>query len=173
MQTITINIIVVLLVLVSIYTDLKERKIYNAVVVPAALAGIALNVTFNGTEGFIYSMKGLAAGLALLFLPFAFGGVGAGDVKLLGAIGSLTGTVFVFKAFLATGIVGGILAVIVLIRQKRLGNTLQRLFQSFYILVVSVFRVNTLKSLDKAEYHESLPYGLAIGIGTLMAYVVG
>lgn len=173
MMLISINIIVAVLIAISVYTDLKERKIYNNVVLPAALAGIGLNTLFYGMEGLTFSLKGLGFGMALLFIPFAFGGVGAGDVKLLGAIGSLNGTVFVFKTFLATGIAGGILAVLVLIRQKRFVETVKRIFTSFYIFVVSFFRVNTLKSLDKAEYHESLPYGLAIGIGTLMAYVVG
>lgn len=169
----SINIIVAAVLLISVYTDLKERKIYNAVVVPAALAGLAMNTLFFGLNGLAFSLKGMGLGLVLLFVPFALGGVGAGDVKLLGAIGSLNGTAFVFKTFLATGIAGGILAVMVLIRQKRFAETVKRLSLSFYIFITSVFKVNTLKSLDKAEYHESLPYGLAIGMGTVMAYIVG
>ncbi len=168
-----IKLVLFMMVTISIYTDLKERKIYNVIVVPAAAAGVVLNTMVRGTEGLVFSLLGLGAGLGLLFIPFAFGGVGAGDVKLLGAIGSLNGSFFVFKTFLATGLVGGILAVIVLIRQGNLWSTIKRLVMSLYILSASIFKVNTLKSLEKAEYHESLPYGLAIGIGTFMAYLVG
>ncbi len=167
-----VDVVVVVTVVISVYTDLKERRIYNAVVVPAALAGLVINSLSSG-EGLVFSLKGLGAGLGLLLIPFALGGFGAGDVKLVGAIGSLKGAGFVFKVFLATGITGGILALLVLIRQKRLLSTLKRIRLSFSILLRSRFKVNTLGSLDRAEFHESLPYGLAIGIGTLIAYLVG
>ena len=168
-----VDVLAAITVIISVFTDLKERKIYNMVVVPAAVCGLVVNSWFSGTNGLVFSLKGLGAGLALMFIPFALGGFGAGDVKLVGAIGSLKGTLFVFKVFLATGIAGGILAVLLLVKQKRLLSTLKRIWLSFYIFVGSVFKVNTLTSLDKAEFHESLPYGLAIGIGTLFAYLVG
>lgn len=168
-----INLVVAAVVVISVYTDLRERKIYNYVVIPGALAGLALHGIADGTAGLLLSLKGLGLGFGLLLIPFAFGGFGAGDVKLLGAIGALKGGVFVFKAFLAAGLAGGVLAIVVLIREKRLLLTLQSLWFSMRVLFGSFFKVNTLKSLDKAEYSESLPYGLAIGMGTLMAYVVG
>ena len=168
-----IDIVVAVIVIVSVYTDVKERKILNIVVLPAMLAGLALNTISAGLDGLLFSLKGLGTGIGLLFILFALGGFGAGDVKLIGAIGSLKGTVFVLKAFAATGIAGGILAVLVLIKQKRLFATLKRIGISLYYFVGSVFKVNTLKSLDKAEYDESLPYGVAIGIGTVAAYFVG
>lgn len=167
------DIIVAAVLIICVYTDLRNRRIYNVVVIPAALTGIIVHLLFSGLEGCLFSLKGLAAGMGLLFIPFAMGGFGAGDVKLMGAIGALKGPVFVVKAFLATGLIGGILAVLVLIKRKKLLSTLKRIGQSFYIFVGSVFKVNTLQSLDKAEFHESLPYGLAIGIGTFIAYLVG
>lgn len=168
-----INLVVVTVVLISVYTDLRQRKIYNYVVIPGALAGLALYSITGGTAGLFLSLKGLGLGFGLLLIPFALGGFGAGDVKLLGAIGALKGPVFVFKVFLGTGLAGGVLAVLVLVKQKRLLSTLKRIGFSMYVFFGSVFKVNTLKSLDKAEYHESLPYGLAIGIGTLIAFLVG
>jgi len=168
-----VDLLVIALVIISVYTDLKERKIYNAVVMPAALAGLAIHTALSGTAGIVFSLKGLGAGMGLLIIPFVMGGFGAGDVKIMGAIGSLKGALFVFKVFLAAGLAGGMLALVILIKQKRLLSTLKRIWQSFYVLVGSVFKINTLKSLDKAEFHETLPYGLAIGIGTLTAYLVG
>lgn len=173
LETYLIDLIIAVTMAVSVYTDLRKRKIYNIVVIPAAVAGIILHSILAGPAGLLFSIKGLGAGLGLLFIPFIFGGFGAGDVKLLGAVGALKGTVFVVKTFLATGIAGGILAVVMLLKQKRLISTLKRLWFSLYVLAGSVFKVNTLKSLDKAEFHESLPYGLAICIGTVIAYLVG
>jgi len=166
-----INLVVV--VSISVYTDLKQRKIYNWVVIPGAIAGVALHSIAGGTAEFLFSLKGLGLGFGLLLIPFIFGGFGAGDVKLLGAIGALKGSVFVFKVFLAAGLAGGVMAVLVLVKQKRLLLTFKRIWFSICVLFGSIFKVNTLKSLDKADYHESLPYGLAIGIGTLIAYLVG
>ncbi|WP_418791043.1 A24 family peptidase [Phosphitispora sp. TUW77] len=168
-----IDIAVAVVVIISVYTDLKERKIYNVVILSGVLVGLLLNLLNYGGSGVLFSLKGLGAGLGLLFIPFALGGFGAGDVKLLGTIGALKGTLFVCKVFLATGIAGGVLAVFVLVKQKKLLTTLKRIGLSFFLLITSVFKVNTLKNLDKAEFHESLPYGLAIGIGTLAAYLVG
>lgn len=168
-----INLVAVAVVLISVYTDLRQRKIYNYVVIPGALAGLALYTITGGTAGLLLGLKGLGLGFGLLLIPFALGGFGAGDVKLLGAIGALKGSVFVFKVFLGAGLAGGVLAILVLVKQKRLLSTFKRIGFSMYVFFGSVFKVNTLKSLDKAEYHESLPYGLAIGIGTLIAYLVG
>lgn len=165
--------IIAVAVLISVYTDLKNRKILNAVVIPAAVIGLAVNSFAMGLDGLVWSLKGLGLGMALLFVPFALGGFGAGDVKLLGAIGALKGPLFVFKVFLAAGITGGVLAILILVKQRRLWSTFKRIGQSLYVFFGSVFKVNTLKNLDQAEYHESLPYGLAIGVGTLIAYLVG
>lgn len=166
------DIILIFIVVISVYTDLKERKIYNLVVLPAMLAGLIINTIFYGVDGLMFSLKGLGAGIGLLFIPFAMGGIGAGDVKLMGAIGSLTGTLFVARAFLATGLIGGIISVVVLVKQKRLLTTLKNLWFCIYIFIGTVFRVNTLKDLDNAEDNEAIPYGLAIGIGTFLAYLV-
>lgn len=172
LATYLLDAVTVGVVLISVYTDLKERKIYNKVIATGIVAGLMLHALTSGTAGIIFSLKGLGAGLGLLFVPFVLGGFGAGDVKLMGAVGALKGPYFAFNAFLATGITGGIFAIAVLIKQKRLLSTLKRIALTFLVFIGSRFRINTLKSLDKAEYHESLPYGLAIGIGTFVAYLM-
>jgi len=164
--------ILALLVLFSIYTDIRERKILNVVVGPAIVAGIILNVYEFGIEGLLFSLQGAGLGLILLLVPFILGGFGAGDVKLLAAIGALKGPGFVFAAFLGAGLAGGVLAVLVLIRQGRLVATVKRIGANLAVLLGSAGRVNTLKNLEQAEYHESLPYAVAIGIGVLLAYIV-
>jgi prepilin peptidase CpaA len=164
--------ILVLLVLFSIYTDLKERKIFNVAVMPAIIAGLALNAYAEGTAGLLFGLKGAGLGLLLLLIPFIFGGFGAGDVKLMAAVGALKGPGFVFITFLGTGIAGGVLAVLVLVRQGRFIASVKRICANMAVMLGSAGRVNTMKNLDQAEYHESLPYAIAIGIGTMLAYLV-
>lgn len=165
-----IDSILALLVLFSIYTDLKERKILNVVVMPAILTGLVLNAYAGSMKGFLFSLQGAGLGLLLLLVPFILGGFGAGDVKLLVAIGALKGPGFVFAAFLGTGIAGGIMAVAVLLRQGRFIASAKNIGANLAVMFGSAGRINTLKNLDRAEYHESLPYAVAIGIGTLLAY---
>lgn len=164
--------VLALLVLLSLYTDLKERKILNGVVMPAIIAGLALNAYAEGTAGLLFSLQGAGLGLVLLLIPFILGGFGAGDVKLLAAIGALKGPGFIFTAFLGTALAGGVLAVLVLVRQGRLAASAKRIGANMAVMLGSAGRVNTLRNLDQAEYHESLPYAVAIGIGTMLAYLV-
>lgn len=163
--------ILVLLIFISIYTDLKERKILNVVTVSAAAAGLALNMYAEGNRGLLFSLQGAGLGLLLLLIPFALGGFGAGDVKLLAAIGALKGPQFVLIAFVGTAIAGGVLAVVMLVKQGRFAASLKRIGVNAVLMVSSAGKINTLKNLEQAEYHESLPYAVAIGIGTLLAYV--
>ncbi|ADG83646.1 A24 family peptidase [Thermincola potens] len=166
------DLILVLLLTVCLYTDLKERKIYNKFVFPAIVFGLLYFTYIKGGSGLIFSLKGFGLGIALLFIPFALGGFGAGDVKLLGAVGALKGPAFVFAAFVLTALAGGLIALGFLICQGRFFITLKRIVISLYILVGTRFKINSLNSLEKAEYHRAFPYGIAIVAGTVAAYWV-
>jgi len=109
---------------ICLYTDLKEQKISNRVVFPAAAAGMIFHAAQGGLSGLKFSATGLGLGLLLFFLPFALGGLGAGDVKLLGAVGALKGPLFVFHAALGTACAGGLIALGILLWRRQLWNTL-------------------------------------------------
>ncbi len=161
-----------LLIVISIYTDLRERKILNVVVIPAIIAGLALNAFAQGMTGLMAGLKGAGLGFLLLLIPFMLGGFGAGDVKLLTAVGALQGSGFVFVVFLGAGIAGGVLAVVVLVKQGRFMAAVKRIGTNIFMLFAGAGRNNAIKNLDQAEYHESLPYAIPIGIGCLLAYIV-
>ena len=65
-------------------------------------------------------------GLALMLPGHLFGATGAGDVKLFAAVGALLGPAPIATAFLYTAIAGGVLAVVVALRRRRLRQTLER-----------------------------------------------
>lgn len=157
--------------LICLYTDLKERKIYNKVVVPGALAGLVVNVALSGWSGLTSSLLGFLVGLGIFLIPFALGGIGAGDVKLFGSIGAIMGPAFAFYAALSTAIAGGVIAVGILVKQGRLQNVLKRIW-SIFISIILFRQYRSLTTLDHAEYHESFPYGVAIAIGVLLAMFV-
>ncbi|MDK2821786.1 MAG: prepilin peptidase CpaA [Clostridia bacterium] len=150
-----------------LFTDIKYKKIYNKILFPAIIIGISLNVFYYGLIGFIKSIEGFLLGLGLLILPFICGGIGAGDVKLLAAIGAIKGTTFVFYSFIYMGIVGGLISIGILIYQKRLLKVLYELIKGLFIFITShCLIMPTVNNNPKNKF----PYGIAIVIGTLATY---
>jgi len=157
-----------IIVLISLYTDLKERKIYNKVVIPGMALGLALNGWQDGTAGIFFSLKGLLLGLGLFFLPFLLGGIGAGDVKLLGAVGAVKGPLFVAWTGLGTGVAGGVIALVILIRRGQLSASLKRIGFSLFLFLGGA-KERSFQALDKGEFSGAFPYGMAIALGVLAA----
>jgi prepilin peptidase CpaA len=90
-------------------TDTFKSKIPNLLNAWLLVAGVTINTVTLGTEGLILSISGLSLGIVLLLLPYIMGGMGAGDVKALGALGALIGPynllhVFVYMAFYGGGL---------------------------------------------------------------------
>jgi prepilin peptidase CpaA len=91
-------------------TDLWKFKVYNALTFPALLAGLAASAWFNGWGGLAMSGLGALTGFGLLVAFFVMGGVGAGDVKLLTALGAWLGPALTVQVFLASAIAVGVYA---------------------------------------------------------------
>jgi len=163
------DIAIVVIVVISLYTDLRYRKIYNIVLFPAFLLALLYSFMISGTAGLLYSLKGATLGLSLLLIPFILGGMGAGDVKLLAVIGAWRGPQFVWFCFLCTAIVGGAIAMVQLLRTGRLLQTVKIILFAF---VPGSPRVNTFSTLATAKAGEVFPYGVAIAAGTLATYIL-
>lgn len=172
-------LILCLILIISLITDIKKRKILNIVTLPAILLGFVFYTVTLGWEGFLFSGKGFLVGLGVLLIPYLLGGMGAGDVKLMAAIGALTGATFTFYAFIYTGLVGGIIAVILIIKSRGLLNSIK---SGFFAIKSVFFRMFLLRgSLGEMVIHNNkpteskivFPYAIAITLGTLAAYVFG
>ncbi len=88
------NMIVVFLTAICVYTDLRHGKIYNKLTYPAAVLGVALSF-FQSHPDPYQSAAGLVGALCLYGLMRKLSGMGAGDVKLMAAIGAIKGLAFV------------------------------------------------------------------------------
>jgi prepilin peptidase CpaA len=93
--------------------DLRTRRIPNWITFGAAAAALTFQLITEGARGGVQSIGGCAVGVALLILPYALGGMGAGDVKLLGAIGAWLGPGDTFWVAMYTGVAGAGMALIV------------------------------------------------------------
>jgi len=160
-----LNVCLFFALLISFITDIKERKIYNIVTFPTMVIGLTYHTVTNGWDGLQFSFLGILTGFGLLLIPYILGGMGAGDVKLLGAIGALKGSYFVFQSFFVIAIIGGIIAFVILLSKKEVGF--------FFKKVFFAMRFRTLDGLDKEDMHHAFPYGVAIVIGTLLYSGVG
>ncbi|NTU88645.1 MAG: prepilin peptidase, partial [Actinobacteria bacterium] len=83
------------LLLFSVRSDLRERKIFNKVTVSFAVVGLFLNTVYDVPGGFLTGLTGLAVGLFVFMIPYLMHGMGAGDLKLMAAVGALTNWRFV------------------------------------------------------------------------------
>jgi prepilin peptidase CpaA len=157
MTVLVVNLALVGLLALASLTDLRNRRIPNLVTFPAVAMGLMLNGVFFGLDGLRESGQGFGLGLAMLFGLFVLRWMGAGDVKLMAAVGALKGPEFVFYACLWSAVFGAVFAVVGLIRSRRLGLALAHLWYSRLMpqpggSFVSAWRV---------------PYGPAIALGSL------
>lgn len=173
------NTLLILLVILSIRFDVTERRVPNFLTFPIILWGIVSSGVISGFSGILFSLSGFLVGMAVFFIPFALNGMGAGDVKLMAAIGSLMGWQFVLVAALASAIVGGVISLGVILVHGGVLNTIRNiryvLLAPIILLVAKVTNsVNILHFYHKYKNNYSdgekiyIPYALAIGIGTII-----
>jgi prepilin peptidase CpaA len=167
-ESVLSDIIMGLMLLVAVVFDQRERRIPNVLILVALILGTGWNTFAGSLDGLLFSIKGLLAGIALLFIPFAMGGMGAGDVKLLGVVGAFKGALFAFHTFIFMALWGGLIAVILLIAKGELGKTLHRLWAGF---LLALFKVQKMKySVEASNSGVYFPYALAIALGAVSAY---
>uniref|UniRef100_A0A7C1J4D9 Prepilin peptidase n=1 Tax=Ammonifex degensii TaxID=42838 RepID=A0A7C1J4D9_9THEO len=152
---------VIVVASVSLITDLHRRRIYNAVLFPAVAFALVYRGLTGGWPGLGEGLAGLAAGTGLLLVAYAAGGVGAGDVKLLGTIGACGGPQLALYTFLAGAVMGGIASSLLLAREKRLGLALKGACLSF-VLPGGV-------RLWLGESGVKFPYGVFFCLGSFVA----
>ncbi len=118
-------------VLAAAATDLRSRNIPNALTLGAAAVGFALNTWLHGWAGLKFAAMGFGLA-ALIFLPlFLMRWLGGGDVKLMGAVGALAGAQNLLAVFILDAVLGGVVAIGVILVKGKLLRTLKNLPRIF------------------------------------------
>ena len=162
-------------VIYSAYTDMVQGRVSNTVSFGGMAAGLGLHYAAHGWSaaagpallpGLACALSGLAWGLGLFVIPYALGGLSAGDVKLMGAVGALGGYPFILPAIFFTVTAGAVLALSVLIWKGRL---LAGLGRSLRLLL----HPKSLRATNGLPGDERTPinYAVAIAVGSVAAFI--
>ncbi len=159
--------------ILSAAIDYRCRKIPNLVTYPTMAVAIGYHSVTSGGHGVWVSLAGLATGIALLVLPYVLGGMGAGDAKLMGAVGAAIGPKAVCIAFLYSAVLGGIWALLmILVMRQRFAQVIERRWMEFKLWVLTR-RYEPVPAPPDEASPPRLPYGVVIAMGTILSMMVG
>ena len=156
---------------IAVICDIRAERIPNWLTLPSMVLSMTFYTVANGLEGFLFSFGGVCTGIAVLAAPYLLGGTGAGDAKLMGAVGGILGPKGVFVAFLATALVGGLYSLILHAFKGSLKETLQRYWMSLKITMLSR-KCTYIPPRDQGTMPK-LKYAIAICLGTLGSFLPG
>jgi len=160
-------VIPLILTLWIAWGDLRTRRIPNYLTLGTAVLGLGYNLIFHGWPGLLSGLLGLAAGFGFLILPYILGGMGAGDVKALAALGAWLGPRDTLFLFCYMGMAGGLMALGVLLWR---GLLWQKIRAGWVILVNLILArpEGFEKPSFPREETPGIPYGIAIAAGLVM-----
>lgn len=149
--------------------DLRYRRIPNWISLSGVVLGFGCNTLLFSSAG----VRGAALGLlcaAVVYVPlYLVRGMGAGDVKLMAAVGAIAGPKGWFEIFLATALIGGVASVAVIATNRRVQQTLWNM--GVIVTELLHFRAPVIRDSRLDLRHRDalgLPHGAAIAAGSLL-----
>ena len=164
------DLILVALLAVAVFTDIRSRRIPNILVVLGVCLGLGSGNSIGGLGGVADSALGGCVGLAVFLPLYALRWLGAGDVKLLAMIGTFVGLPGVLWVAIYTAMIGGVLGMV----SMALASSRGRFALSVALEFISRFapRVRARSVAPPVDAAASaargkLPYAVALCLGTL------
>ena len=162
------QLVLAVVVFIAGYFDLRWRRIPNWLTFPAFLLGFALNIFLYGQQGLVRAALGFGLALLVYFPLYLLRGMGAGDVKLMAALGALVGPRDWFAIFIFSGIIGGLVAVVLMVSKGRVRRTIYN--TGYIVWEMAHLRAPHMKSeeFDISNPRAlTLPHGAVIALGVL------
>lgn len=152
------------------WLDWRSRRIPNWLTVSGLIVGLAANTIASGWRGTKLGLEGAGLGL-LLLLPFVLArGLGAGDWKLMGALGAFLGPRNTLLVLLETILIAGLMAIVEMVRKRRVKETLANLGVLVHAFVTFGLRPRRgVVTLDNPGLM-TLPFGVAAALGTIIFF---
>lgn len=170
MQTAQIVWILTLtLTLSAALLDWRSRRIPNWLTVSGLLLGIAVHSVLSGWHGTLLALEGASLALVILLPLVLLRGLGAGDWKLMGAVGAMLGPILFLFVLFASVLASGLMAIAQMMHAGRVGET----FRNLWVLMKGFFsfglRAHPQISLDNPKLMK-LPFGIAVAAATLICF---
>lgn len=164
----SIGVALALVMLMAAGSDLRSRRIPNALTLAGVLAAPVLWWLADGFAAAAGSVAGAGLAFVVGILLFATKGVGGGDAKLLVVTGAFFGPSRLGVALLAIGIVGGVLALLVALARGRLAAAISGAW-NLSVHLTTLGHKGTARGVTSPGAW-TIPYGVAIAVGSLMAW---
>ena len=148
------------------YYDVRYRRIPNVLVLATLVGGLVLNTIFGGMAGALSSIEGFFIAFIPMLLIHLFGAMGAGDVKLFGAVGAVVGASMVPLTFIVVVMLGAALAIYTMLRSGTVFSTLHGVLRIFVGIMPGWEMPRFAIPEDRRH---TIPYGVAIMLGSLLA----
>ena len=164
-----VEVVLIAVLLAAAIYDVRYRRIPNWISVSGTLVGLLLNAfLYVGAPGLIFSLKGLGLGFGVYFALYVLHAMGAGDVKLMAAVGALVGWQDWFGIFVITAMLGGVMGMILMVMRRRLQKTFWNLGYILGEMGHGRAAYVTREELDvKSPKSFGLPHGAVIAVGTI------
>lgn len=164
---------VLALVVVAMSYDLHARRIPNWLVIVALIAALPVQIIANGLPiGPIWWISGILTGGLLLMPGYLIRMLGAGDVKLMAAVGALLGPRAALEAVLLATAMGGVLAFFALMRKRRLRKGVAGAMSMLITMSADGPATSTEPARSTGTSIGSLPYGVAIAVGSVITLML-
>jgi prepilin peptidase CpaA len=157
------------LAMVAGWLDWRSNKIPNWLTVSGLVAGVVIYAVARGWAGLLAALSGAALMLGVLLPVVLLRGLGAGDWKLMGALGSILGWRRVLAVLLASIALAALLALVQMIRERRVRSTLVNLWELLRGFVIFGLRPNPGINLDNSAAAR-VPFGVAAAAATVLCF---
>jgi prepilin peptidase CpaA len=154
--------------------DLASRRIPTGLTLSGAAAGLGLNLLLFGAAGLSLSLRGLATGGGVYMVFYLLRAMGAGDVKLMAAVGAFLGPGQWFEIFLISSALGAAAAIVLALRKRRLRSVVSNV--AFLVSELLHLRAPYLgkPELDlRSEKAIALPHGAVVGAAMVALLIAG
>lgn len=169
-------------ILYASWIDYAQRRVpnwLNAVLAALGLVfqGVHYGWYVHGEGGVGWGLLGLAVGFGLLIVPWLMHGMGAGDVKLMAAIGCWLGPWLTLLSFAAGALIGGVVALVMIFSTGRAVHAytnMQTILMKMRSFDTAFGEFGGARTFGTTS--QLLPYGVPLTAGTigvLMTYYVG
>ena len=154
--------------------DLRYRRIPNWLNLSAAVFGVAANLLLFRSHGLTMALLGILCSLVVYVPLYLLRGMGAGDVKLMAAIGAIVGPINWLWIFLLTALLGGVVSVLYVAARGRLRQTLWNLLTLVQELLRARLPAVREPRLDVCHRDAlRMPHGALIALGAVVFLAIG